>query len=207
MSRLGKLFVIAAPSGAGKTSLVNALVQSMEGIQISISYTTRPARPNDREGVDYHFIDESVFQSMVAEDAFLEHATVFGHYYGTSKKWVLNELKKGVDVILEIDWQGAQQMRRQFSGLVSIFILPPSTQELCGRLQRRQQDEEGVIFDRMAKSQLEMSHYAEFDYLIVNDDFTRAEGDLRSIISAERLRLHEQIQEQARLLADLLQKD
>ncbi len=207
MSRSGKLFIIAAPSGAGKTSLVNALVKEINRIQISISYTTRPMRPGDVDAEQYHFIDESRYQQMVAEEDFLEHALVFDHHYGTGKAWVLEKLNKGEDVILEIDWQGAEQVRKLIPASVSIFILPPSIEILHERLKSRSQDKADVIADRMSKNILEIEHYSDFDYLVVNKEFDTAVADLKAIVKAERLRLNEQRQEQFQLLADLLQKD
>lgn len=207
MNRPGKIFIVAAPSGAGKTSLVNAAVLELNRIQISISYTTRPPRPGDKDGVHYRFITEATYKKMVEEEAFLEHAKVFDYHYGTSKEWVLERQKEGVDVILEIDWQGARQLRQQLTGVISIFILPPSVEELSRRLLRRQQDAQRVIQSRMAKARSEMVHYPEFDYLIVNNDFELAKSELKCIILAERLRLAEQQQEQAQLLAELLKND
>lgn len=201
------MFVVAAPSGAGKTSLVNATVEELDCVQISVSYTTRPARPGDREGIDYHFIDEAEFQAMVAEQAFLEYATVFGYHYGTGKQWVLDRLQQGIDVILEIDWQGARQLRAMFGNVVSVFIFPPSIAELKRRLENRRRDDQGVISFRMQKAQAEMIHYHEFDYLLINNDFSKAKEELKHILLAERLRLGDQQQAQAQLLADLLQND
>lgn len=203
MSRLGKIFIIAAPSGAGKTSLVNAFVPRLDRIKISVSYTTRPPRPDDEEGIDYHFIDDAEFSHMVSEHAFLEYANVYGYRYGTGKKWVTEHLRSGIDVVLEIDWQGAQQVRNLFPSTVSIFILPPSIAVLAKRLQDRQQDDPQVIETRLSKARMELNHYKEFDYLVVNDDFVTAVEDLQDIVRVERLRIAEQQQEQAKLLADL----
>lgn len=200
------LFVISAPSGAGKTSLVRALVNKLKEIKISISHTTRPMRFSDKEGVDYFFIDENRFQTMMKEGAFLEYATVYGHYYGTAKDWVLQQLKAGEDVLLEIDWQGAQQIRRLFPPALLIFILPPSTKVLQERLIKRRQDEGPVINHRLALARQEMAHYAEFDYIVVNDNFDQALQNLLHIISAERLQLGVQGEKLALLLEELLKK-
>ncbi|OGO93746.1 MAG: guanylate kinase [Coxiella sp. RIFCSPHIGHO2_12_FULL_42_15] len=207
MNRSGKIFIIAAPSGAGKTSLVNATVLELDRIQISVSYTTRPPRPGDKNKVHYHFITEAEFEKMVESHAFLEYATVYGYRYGTGQQWVSDRLQQGIDVILEIDWQGAHQLRGQFRRAVSIFILPPSVAELAKRLEGRQQDDSMVIQARMAKARSEMAHYDDFDYLIVNDHFDTAKAELCHIILAERLRLMEQKQEKAQLLAELLKND
>lgn len=202
---LGTLYVIAAPSGGGKTSLVNALVKRFSHLKISISYTTRPARPGELDGKDYHFIDKETFQTMVANKDFLEHAEVYGHDYGTSHHWVLKQLQKGEDIILEIDWQGARQIRQLFPTTVSIFILPPSRHVLLERLKSRKQDSEVIIAERMKVAVNEMAHCHEFDYLIVNDDFDKALGDIAHIVQAERLRCDWQRVIKADLLADLLE--
>lgn len=204
MDDKGQLFIIAAPSGAGKTSLVNALVKQLNNVVISISYTTRPKRPKDVDGQAYYFIDEKEFTDLIAQNAFLEHAQVFDHYYGTGSEWVQNQLQQGNDVILEIDWQGAQQVRTQLPESQSIFILPPSRTTLSERLNHRGQDSETVIEKRLAKATAEMQHYAEFDYLIVNDDFDTALSQLRSIIVATRLQCLRQTAKHAQLIADLL---
>lgn len=206
MSRQGKLFIIAAPSGAGKTSLVNALVEQTADIHISISYTTRAPRPGETDGEQYHFIDETEYQQMVAKHEFLEHARVFNHYYGTGKRWVDDQLQQGQDVILEIDWQGAEQVQKLVPGSVLIFILPPSLDILHQRLLNRRQDKPEVIAERMSKNILEIEHYQDFDYLVVNNEFDKAVDDLKSIVKAERLRLNVQQQAQAGLLAQLLEK-
>ncbi len=185
----GSLYVVAAPSGAGKTSLVKALVESMEGVVVSVSYTTRPRRPGERDGVNYHFVDMETFRQMIADNAFLEHAQVFGNYYGTARNNITEQLRQGVDVILEIDWQGARQVREALSGVVGVFILPPSREVLEQRLRGRGQDSREIIERRMKDAVDEMSHYHEFDYLVVNDDFDQALAELRAIILARRLRL------------------
>lgn len=201
---LGCLYVVAAPSGAGKTSLVASLVGSTDALEVSVSYTTRPARPGESDGVEYHFTNEQCFKTMIADDAFLEYAQVYQHFYGTSKEWVSKRLQQGVDVLLEIDWQGAQRIRQQFPAAIFIFILPPSLAILEERLRRRQQDSEEVIARRMSLARAEISHYPEYDYLIVNDDFGDALSNLRRIVRAQRLRCHVQQQRLAPLLEDLL---
>lgn len=202
----GNLIVIAAPSGAGKTSLVKALSESVEQLQISVSHTTRAMRPGEKNGVDYFFIDPKTFHEMTEKEAFLEHATVFGNHYGTSKSWVLEQLKAGIDVVLEIDWQGAQQVQRLFPNVVSVFILPPSMHELKNRLQGRQQDCAETIAKRMQAAQDEISHFSEFDYLVVNDQFDVAVNDLKNIVMAMRLKTAVQTVKQITLLENLLNK-
>lgn len=204
MARKGILYVIAAPSGAGKTSLVNALLEENLGLQVSVSHTTRPKRSNETEGLSYHFTTEAEFQRMVAEGAFLEHAEVFGHYYGTSSAWVEEQLASGKDVLLEIDWQGAEQIRRVFPDCVDIFILPPSRAVLRERLESRGQDSAEVIEGRLAKARQEMSYYASFRYLVVNDDFDRALQGLSSVVVAERLKAKPQKVALETLITDLL---
>jgi guanylate kinase len=184
----GTLFVISAPSGAGKTSLVRALVAGLDNIQVSVSHTTRVPRPGERDGIDYHFVDAEKFRAMLERGLFLEHAHVFGRDYGTSRPWVLEKLREGVDVILEIDWQGARQVRSAWPDCISIFILPPSRETLEQRLRSRAQDSEEVIARRMGAARQEMEHYAEYDYLVVNDDFATALAELNCIVSARRLR-------------------
>ncbi len=201
----GHLYIIAAPSGAGKTSLTTALVESLEAVQISVSHTTRPPRPGEEEGVQYHFVSPEQFAQMVQAEVFLEYACVYGCYYGTSREWVLEKMQEGIDVVLEIDWQGARQICQQFPKAISIFILPPSIQVLSDRLLRRRQDSEAVIAERMQKAREEIAHYAEFDYLIVNEDFGIALGDLKRIIRTQRLRSSVQRVKLASLLAELTQ--
>lgn len=201
---LGTLYVIAAPSGAGKTSLVDALVKSLDNIKISVSYTTRPKRPLEEEGLNYHFVSAVEFEKMIAAHQFLEHANVFGNHYGTGKAWVEQQLQAGFDVILEIDWQGAQQIRKLFPRCVGIFILPPSLAILRQRLEVRNQDSEAVINERLAEAKTEMSHYAEFDYLLFNDVFAEALADLQVIVQAQRLRQPLQAQRHTMLLEGLL---
>lgn len=179
----GKLFVIAAPSGAGKTSLVRALMQRQPQLRFSISYTTRAKRPAESEGHDYFFVDKPTFQQMIDEGKFLEHAQVFDNFYGTSRAQVESLLAAGDNVLLEIDWQGAQQIRRAMPACESIFILPPSRRELERRLRTRATDTDEVIARRLRDSIADMSHWNEFDYVVVNDDFERATADLETIIS------------------------
>jgi len=184
----GTLIIVSAPSGGGKTSLLKALVASDDRIGVSVSHTTRPIRPGEVDGEDYHFIDEEGFVRMIGEGAFLEHARVFDNYYGTAEAAVRERLAQGLDVVLEIDWQGARQVRRRIPEAVSIFILPPDPRVLQERLSARGQDSEEVIARRMRDAKNEMSHYAEYDYLVVNDDFDQALASLRSIVTALRLR-------------------
>ena len=200
----GTLFTVSAPSGAGKTSLVKALVESVSDVLVSVSHTTRAQRPGERDGVNYHFISEEEFLSQVAQAKFLEHAKVFNNYYGTSGEWVAGTLAAGKDVILEIDWQGAKQVRKVMPKAVGVFILPPSRASLEKRLNNRGQDNSDVIARRMAEAQSEMSHYVEADYLIINDDFGVALDDFRSVIAAERLKLESQQYRLDALLKDLL---
>ena len=178
----GKLFVVAAPSGAGKTSLVRELMQREPRLRFSISYTTRARRPTEREGHDYFFVDRNEFERMVAAHEFLEHAQVFDNQYGTSRAQVEGLLRNGFHVLLEIDWQGAQQIRRVMPGCASIFILPPSRPELERRLRTRATDSEEVIARRLRDSLADMSHWNEFDYVVINDDFERAVNDLLAVV-------------------------
>ncbi|TVS14531.1 MAG: guanylate kinase [Gammaproteobacteria bacterium] len=200
----GSLFVLSAPSGAGKTSLVRALLERDAGIEVSVSHTTRPRRTGETDGVNYHFVTPDVFEHMQGQDAFLEHARVFGNLYGTSRAWVAERLAAGGDVILEIDWQGAEQIRTRLPEAVGIFILPPSLQTLAKRLEGRGQDNPDVIQRRLAEARLEMSHHRHYDYLVVNDDFDDALADLCAIIRTERLRLVRQQVRQSALIAGLM---
>ena len=200
----GNLYIVAAPSGAGKTSLVKALVESTAGLEVSVSHTTRAPREGEQEGVNYYFTDKDAFMAMVNEGHFLEHAQVFDNYYGTSEQKLEEQLKLGIDVILEIDWQGAQQVRKQIPSSIGIFIVPPSKATLQQRLQSRGLDNEAIIIRRMRDAVSEMSHYGEFDYLVVNDDFNLALSDMKSIIRAKQLVLLRQSVKKATLLADLL---
>lgn len=199
----GELFIISAPSGAGKTSLVNAVLASLDDIQISISYTTRSPRAKEVNHRDYIFVSEADFLLYQRENKFLESAKVFNYYYGTSQAWVEEKLNEGIDVILEIDWQGAKIVK-SLMPCISIFILPPSTQDLRKRLQGRNQDNIDVIEYRMKQAHDEMSHHANYDYLIINDDFECATLDLISIIKAERLKTAKQIEKNHLLISDLL---
>ena len=204
-SHTGTLYIISAPSGAGKSSLLRALLEGkQESVQLSVSHTTRAPRPGEIDGRDYHFIDVAGFQAMVQDAAFFEHAQVFDNYYGTSRQSVLDQLQAGNDVILEIDWQGARLIREQLPEAVSIFILPPSRDALQQRLQDRGQDDDAIIARRMRDAISEMSHFDEYDYLVINDDFDEARDELASILRSRRLRLPVQRQRQAALLAALL---
>ena len=200
----GTLLIVSAPSGAGKTSLVKALVERDPRVVLSVSHTTRPPRPGERDGVDYHFVDGATFERMAAEGAFLEHAEVFGNRYGTARATVERELAADRDVILEIDWQGAHLARAAMPEAVSVFILPPSREALEERLRGRGQDDETVIARRMARAVDEMSHYDEYDYLVVNDVFETALEDLLAIVRATRLRRPAQAVRHAELLRRLL---
>ena len=204
MSTRGTLFTLSAPSGAGKTSLVTALLEDCEHIKVSVSHTTRPRRPGEIDGTDYHFVDDASFIDMLNHDAFLEHAQVFDHYYGTSSQWVEDTLVSGVDVILEIDWQGATQIHRLIPDCVRIFILPPSLDSLTSRLTERGQDNAEVIARRVAQAQEEISHYVESDYLVINDNFDTALGELHAVVQAQRLRLDVQQDKHDELLSALL---
>lgn len=201
---MSTLYIICAPSGTGKTSLVAALVESLPSLEISISHTTRPARPGEKDGINYHFINSSTFQSMIDHEDFLEHALVFDNQYGTSKSFVEKKLNQNIDVILEIDWQGAQQIRKRFKNTVSIFILPPSLAVLNQRLRARGQDSETVIQRRLADAKNEIQHYHEFDYLVINDNFEIALNDLKAIVRANQLSTCIQKQKNAQFIAQLL---
>jgi guanylate kinase len=200
----GKLYIISAPSGAGKTSLVKQLIASLDRLTVSISHTTRPMRPGEVDGQDYYFTSVAEFKTMLADRAFLEHAQVFDNFYGTAQHTVEKNLKYGLDVILEIDWQGAQQIKKLLPDSLSIFILPPSTDVLLQRLRGRGQDDEATIARRMRDAVNEISHHEEFDYLVVNDDFDQALTELKSIFIANRLIHRRQKCQLQRLLAGLL---
>lgn len=183
----GNLYVVAAPSGAGKTTLVRLLLEQEAAVQLSISYTTRAPRVGEVNGREYHFVDATEFQAMIAREEFLEWAEVHGNFYGTSKKWIADQLAADRDVLLEIDWQGAQQVRKLFQQAIGIFILPPSMDELTRRLTGRGTDSAEVISRRLAAAQAEMRHVGEFDYVIINDQLARALDDLRAVVRASRL--------------------
>lgn len=200
----GTLYIVAAPSGAGKSSLVNALIKRLPFVYLSISHTTRPVRPGETDGEHYHFSSADEFLEMVGRGEFLEHAQVFDNYYGTSQVYVQRQLDAGHDVILEIDWQGAQQVRKLMPDCKSIFILPPSREALLERLEKRQQDSAEVIERRMRDAVSEMSHYAEFDYLIINDDFYKALDELCTIFTANRVTIDQQKQRYETLIEQLL---
>ena len=200
----GNIFIVTAPSGAGKTTLVTALLAADAHIELSISYTTRAPRGGETNGREYHFVNVPDFLTRIDQGEFLEWAEVHGNFYGTSQRWVEKTLAEGLDLILEIDWQGAQQVRRLMPEAQSIFILPPSQEALRQRLTNRGQDSDEVIRGRMAEAVAEMSHYAEYDYLIVNDDFATSLQQLASIIQAERARLPAQRLRHAELLDRLL---
>jgi guanylate kinase len=200
----GKLYIISAPSGAGKTSLVKRLLRDLEQLSVSISHTTRAMREGEKEGRDYFFICIDDFKQMKTQQDFLEYAQVFDHFYGTAKKSVMDNLHQGIDVILEIDWQGAQQIKTMIPDCQSIFILPPSIEVLQQRLESRGQDSEEIIARRMQDAVIEISHYREFDYLVVNDDFEQALQELKSIILSHRLTSSRQQLKLSVLLAQLL---
>lgn len=201
----GNLLIVSAPSGAGKTSLVRALLQKEPRIRLSISHTTRPPRPGERDGHDYHFVDLPQFRAMKELEGFLEWAEVHGNHYGTSRAWLEAELDGGQDVLLEIDWQGADQVRHVFPEATGIFILPPSMPELERRLRARGQDQAEVIARRVAAARDEMRHAAEFDYIVMNEDFQEALADLLAIVRALRLRYHVQRQRYSRFFDTLAQ--
>ena len=204
MNAAGRLYIVSAPSGAGKTSLVSALARSEPGVRVSVSHTTRAMRPGEVEGLNYHFVDHPTFSAMLSRNEFLEHATVFGNLYGTSRLWVVETLSKGEDVVLEIDWQGARQVRERLPEAVSVFILPPSLSALQSRLESRRQDGAEVIRERMRQAVAEMLHYDEADYVVVNDAFEQALEELRTVIRAGRLRLEPQRRRFGELLTELL---
>lgn len=202
----GNLFVISAPSGAGKTSLMKSLLALEPELQLSVSYTTRLPRHNERDGVDYHFVSDERFFAMQAQGEFLESAQVHGNYYATSHSWLKQQLAADRDVALEIDWQGAEQVRRLLPKAIGVFILPPSFAALSDRLRQRGQDTPEVITRRLKAAREEMQHYSEFDYVIINDDFERAVLDLRSIVRACRLQMDQQIERHLNVLNDLLKE-
>lgn len=200
----GTLFIIAAASGTGKTSLVKALVADADRLGVSVSHTTRPARPGEVDGVNYHFTTREQFLAEVAAGQFLEHAEVFGNLYGTSRTWVEQQLASDHDVILEIDWQGAQIVRKLMPQALSIFILPPSLKALAERLNGRGTDSNEVIAHRLSEAIADITHYSEFDYLVINDDFATAHADLQAIVRAARQSHRAQAARQAELIKRLL---
>ena len=200
----GNLFILSAPSGAGKSSLINALLKKHTDMKVSVSHTTRSPRPGEEHGVHYHFVATDEFKTLIEKNDFFEWAQVFDNYYGTSKQAIESQLDAGIDVFLDIDWQGAQQVRKIMPSVQTIFILPPSKAELEQRLNNRGQDSAEVIASRMAKAQSETSHYNEYDYVIVNDDFNVALADIETIVVAQRLTLKAQAIRHQALLNSLL---
>ena len=196
----GALFIVSAPSGGGKTSLIKALLASESDIKLSISHTTRAPRPGEESGRDYHFVSAAEFERMLGGAEFLESAEIYGNRYGTSRIWIDQQLRQGQDVLLEIDWQGAQQVKKIVERCVSIFILPPSLETLEQRLKARSQDEPEAIARRLAAAREEIAHLREYDYVIINKDFNRAALELASIIRAERLKLPRQLARNADLI-------
>ncbi|MEO9943867.1 MAG: guanylate kinase [Paraglaciecola sp.] len=208
---LGNLFILAAPSGAGKSSLIKALLEKHQttgvhnnAMQVSVSHTTRAPRPGEVDGVHYHFVDHAEFEALIAENAFFEWAEVFGNYYGTSRVIIEQTLAKGIDVFLDIDWQGARQVKAQIPDTATIFVAPPSKEELQRRLTQRGQDSAEVIAERMTKAVSEISHYHEFDFIVVNDDFEAALNELDAIVTTRRLRKEKQIIRYQSLFDNLL---
>ena len=202
----GNLFILSAPSGAGKSSLINALIQqeSSRPMQVSVSHTTRDPRPGEQEGKHYHFVSIATFKQNIKKNALYEYAEVFDNYYGTSEAAIDFQLAQGIDVFLDIDWQGAQQVRIKKPSVTTVFISPPSKQELETRLRRRGQDSEDTIASRMAKAQGECSHFQEFDYIIINDDFKQALADLTTIVNNQRLKRGQQVAQHKVLLDELI---
>jgi len=201
---MANLFIIAAPSGCGKTSLVKALIEKVDNLCVSVSHTTRDARPGEEHGKNYFFVSKEVFNEISNNDGFIESAQVFDNYYGSAKQTVKDLLEQGQDVILEIDWQGAQQVKQSFTDAIGIFILPPSISTLAERLIGRGQDDQSIIDRRMQDAVSEMQHFDEFDYLVINDDFNIALNDLTHIIYTQRLSLAQQTQQHQDLLKQLI---
>lgn len=200
----GNLFILSAPSGAGKSSLINALLKKHDDMKVSVSHTTRSPRPGEENAVHYHFVSADEFKALIAKDDFFEWAKVFDNYYGTSKQAIESQLDAGIDVFLDIDWQGAQQVRKIMPSVQTIFILPPSKEELEQRLNNRGQDSAEVIAGRMAQAQSETSHYNEYDFVVVNDEFDTALSDIETIVMAQRLTLKAQQNRHQNLLSSLL---
>jgi guanylate kinase len=200
----GNLFILSAPSGAGKSSLINALLKKHADMKVSVSHTTRAPRPGENNAEHYHFVSVDEFKALIAKDDFFEWAQVFDNYYGTSKQAIEEQLAAGIDVFLDIDWQGARQVREIMDDVKTIFILPPSKQELEQRLNNRGQDSAEIIAGRMAQAQSETSHYKEYDYVVVNDDFDTALSDLEMIVIAQRLTLKAQVARHQTLINELL---
>ena len=200
----GNLYIVAAPSGAGKTTLVQMLLEQERTVHLSISFTTRPPRPGEQSGREYHFVDAAEFHAMIARQEFLEWAEVHGNFYGTSKKWIADQLAAGHDVLLEIDWQGAQQVRALFPQAIGVFILPPSMEELTRRLTGRGTDSADVIARRLSAAQAEMRHVGEFDYVIINDQLEQALDDLRAVVRASSLTFSAQRARHAALFARMI---
>ncbi|EKO3588542.1 guanylate kinase [Vibrio metschnikovii] len=202
----GTLYIVSAPSGAGKSSLIAGLLERNPtyAMKVSVSHTTRGMRPGEQDGVHYHFVQKEQFEVLIEQGEFLEYAEVFGNYYGTSRVWIEDTLEKGIDVFLDIDWQGAQQIRQQMPHAKSVFILPPSKEELERRLNTRGQDSVAVIAKRMSEARSEISHYCEYDYVIVNDDFDVALMDFKAILRAERLKQDKQAAKYQSMIAALL---
>lgn len=199
----GELFIVSAPSGAGKTSLVDALIRENDRLCVSVSHTTRTKRPKEQDGINYHFTEKARFLSMLKAGDFLESAEVYGYHYGTSKKWVIEQLEEGLTVILEIDWQGAAQVRAQFPQSCYIFIVPPSLEALTNRLRKRAQDDDAIIARRMEEARAVMQRVTEADFLVVNEDFKTALDEMRAIIQAWSLRVETQQIRLRPLLASL----
>ena len=202
--KTGNLYILSAPSGAGKSSLLQALLPELSGIQLSVSHTTRDPRPGEESGIHYNFTTIDDFQQGIEAGEFLEHAQVFDNFYGTSEIWVRDTLQSGVDVVLEIDWQGAALVRKKIPDAVSIFILPPSQAALKERLSKRGQDSDEVIQRRLRDAAEDMSHYDQYDYLIINDQFDHAKQDLKAIFTVQRLKTHNQTQKHDKLLKQLV---
>ncbi|MDA8093822.1 MAG: guanylate kinase [Betaproteobacteria bacterium] len=199
----GNLLIVTAPSGAGKTSLVQALLRADSHVELSVSYTTRAPRPGEIAGRDYHFVSKATFERMASAGEFLESAEVYGNHYGTSRQWIQHRIETGQDILLEIDWQGAAQVRRLFPEAIGIFILPPSLSALRTRLTGRGQDSEEVIERRLKAARDDMSHASEFDYVIINNDFEEAVGDLAAVVRASRLTYRKQLARDPALFSQL----